>query len=221
MADGGFAVTPAAYGLPTAVEAVRGDGPLTVIVCAEYDALPGIGHACGHNVIAASSVGAALALGALADELGLRVVLLGTPAEEGAGGKIELLARGAFERGHLAVMAHPGPLTLLARTPTPSRTCTSPTRARLRMRPPTQSSESTPRMRSPWPRWRSRCCVNSCRPTPGCTGSSPMAVMHRTPSRATPKAAGTSAAPPRTRCTRSRAESANASKLVPWQPVAR
>ena len=110
MAEGGFAVTPGAYGLSTAVEAVRGDGPLTIVVCAEYDALPGVGHACGHNVIAASSVGAALALGAVADKLGIRVVLLGTPAEEGGGGKIELLSRGAFADTHLALMAHPGPV---------------------------------------------------------------------------------------------------------------
>ncbi len=110
MAEGGFEVTPGAYGLPTAVEAVRGAGPLTIVLCAEYDALPGVGHACGHNVIAASSVGAALALGTVADDLGLRVVLLGTPAEEGGGGKIELLARGAFEHAHLALMAHPGPV---------------------------------------------------------------------------------------------------------------
>ena len=53
---------PGSYGLDTAVEALHGSGPLTVVICAEYDALPGIGHACGHNVIAASSVGAALAL---------------------------------------------------------------------------------------------------------------------------------------------------------------
>ncbi|MFL6182561.1 MAG: M20 family metallopeptidase [Actinomycetes bacterium] len=110
MADGGFAVTRPAYGLATAVEAVRGTGPLTVVVCAEYDALPGLGHACGHNVIAASSVGTALALGEVADELGIRVKLLGTPAEEGAGGKLELLARGAFDGAHLALMAHPGPV---------------------------------------------------------------------------------------------------------------
>lgn len=110
MADGGFAVTSAAFGLPTAVEAERGDGPLTVVFCAEYDALPGLGHACGHNVIAASSVGAALALGAVADDIGIRVKLLGTPAEEGAGGKLELLARGAFDSVHLALMAHPGPV---------------------------------------------------------------------------------------------------------------
>jgi amidohydrolase len=107
---GGFDVTPHAYGLPTAVEAVCGSGPLTVVVCAEYDALPGLGHACGHNVIAASSVGAALALAPVADDLGIRVKLLGTPAEEGAGGKLELLDRGAFDDAHLALMSHPGPV---------------------------------------------------------------------------------------------------------------
>lgn len=110
MAAGGFDVTPQAYGVATAVEAVRGEGPMTVVVCAEYDALPGLGHACGHNVIAASSVGTALALGAVADDLGIRVKLLGTPAEEGAGGKLELLDRGAFADAHLALMSHPGPV---------------------------------------------------------------------------------------------------------------
>jgi amidohydrolase len=110
MADGGFDVKPQAYGVATAVEAVKGTGPMTVVVCAEYDALPGLGHACGHNVIAASSVGAALALGAVADDLGIRVKLMGTPAEEGAGGKLELLDRGAFDDAHLALMSHPGPV---------------------------------------------------------------------------------------------------------------
>jgi amidohydrolase len=110
MAAGGFDVTPQAYGVATAVEAVHGEGPMTVVVCAEYDALPGLGHACGHNVIAASSVGTALALGAVADDLGIRVKLLGTPAEEGAGGKLELLDRGAFADAHLALMSHPGPV---------------------------------------------------------------------------------------------------------------
>lgn len=110
LAGNGFTVQAGAHGLPTAVRATRGGGPLVVAVCAEYDALPGLGHACGHNVIAASSVGAALALGELADDLGLTVLLLGTPAEEGGGGKIELLQRGAFDGAHLAVMAHPGPV---------------------------------------------------------------------------------------------------------------
>ena len=59
------------YGLPTAVRATVGSGPLHVALCAEYDALPGIGHACGHNVIAAAAVGAGLGLAGLADDLGM------------------------------------------------------------------------------------------------------------------------------------------------------
>ncbi|MFN8158519.1 MAG: M20 family metallopeptidase [Candidatus Nanopelagicales bacterium] len=117
MAGGGFDVTPAYLGLDTALRATRGSGPLHVVLCAEYDALPGLGHACGHNIIAASSVGAALALGAVADELGLTVTLLGTPAEEGGGGKVVMLERGAFEGVHLAVMAHPGPVDVARARP--------------------------------------------------------------------------------------------------------
>jgi len=93
--------------LPTAFSARRGHGDLVLAICAEYDALPGIGHACGHNIIAASSLGAALALGDQADELGLTVEVIGTPAEEGGGGKIYLLERGAFDGAHLAMMVHP------------------------------------------------------------------------------------------------------------------
>ena len=110
MDDAGFAVEAAYLGLDTALRATTGSGPLHVVLCAEYDALPGLGHACGHNIIAASSVGAALALGAVADDLGLTVTLLGTPAEEGGGGKIVMLDRGAFDGVHLALMAHPGPV---------------------------------------------------------------------------------------------------------------
>ncbi len=95
--EAGFTVTRAAYGLETAFEAVRGSGPFRVVVCAEYDALPDIGHACGHNVIAAAGLGAAVALGEVAEEHGLTVVLLGTPAEEHGGGKVLLLERGAWE----------------------------------------------------------------------------------------------------------------------------
>lgn len=97
-----------AYGLPTAFEAEIGDpsGP-TVAILAEYDALPGIGHGCGHNIIAAAAVGAFLALATVADQLPGRVVLLGTPAEEGGNGK-ELLARaGAFDLVDAAIMVHP------------------------------------------------------------------------------------------------------------------
>jgi len=97
-----------AYGLATAFEAEIGDptGP-TVAILAEYDALPGIGHGCGHNIIAAAAVGAFLALASVADQLPGRVVLLGTPAEEGGNGK-ELLARaGAFDLVDAAIMVHP------------------------------------------------------------------------------------------------------------------
>jgi amidohydrolase len=95
--------------LPTAFAARAGSGPLHVVVCAEYDALPGVGHACGHNVIAAMAAGAGIALAEVADEAGLRVTVLGTPAEEGGGGKILLLQRGAFEGAHAAMMVHPSP----------------------------------------------------------------------------------------------------------------
>jgi amidohydrolase len=117
MDDFGFRVTPHYHGLETAVRATTGSGPLHVVLCAEYDALPGLGHACGHNIIAASSVGAAVALGEVADALGLTVTLLGTPAEEGGGGKIVLLERGAFEGVHLALMAHPGPVDVARARP--------------------------------------------------------------------------------------------------------
>jgi amidohydrolase len=103
---GGFDVEVGAYGLETAVEAVTGDGDLTVVICAEYDALPAIGHACGHNIIAAAGVGAALALAAVAQEAGLRVKLLGTPAEEHGGGKVDLLLRGAWEDASFSLMVH-------------------------------------------------------------------------------------------------------------------
>lgn len=107
MAAAGFEVTHGAHDLDTAVIATRGDGPLRIGICAEYDALPGIGHACGHNIIAAAAVGAATALGPLTDELGIEVRLLGTPAEEDGGGKILMLERGSFDGLHAAMMVHP------------------------------------------------------------------------------------------------------------------
>ena len=116
LAAGGFAVETGAYELPTAFEAKAGSGPLSIVICAEYDALPGIGHACGHNLIAASAVGAGLALAGLADDLGLTVTVLGTPAEEGGGGKVFLLERGAFNDAHAAMMVHPWPEDLLEAT---------------------------------------------------------------------------------------------------------
>ena len=110
LASGGFTVETGVADLPTAFTATAGSGPLTVGICAEYDALPGIGHACGHNVIAASAVGAGLALASIADELGITVKVFGTPAEEGGGGKIYMLDRGVFDGVHLAMMVHPAPV---------------------------------------------------------------------------------------------------------------
>jgi amidohydrolase len=107
-AERGFAIAPV-DGLDTAFRADFGSGPLVVGVCAEYDALPEIGHACGHNIIAASAVGTALALAEVADDLGLTVALLGTPAEESGGGKVLMLRGGTFDDVAVAVMVHPGP----------------------------------------------------------------------------------------------------------------
>jgi len=109
LSDGGFEVQTGAGDLPTAFVATAGTGPLTIAICAEYDALPEIGHACGHNVIAAAAVGAGIALAPLADDLGITVRVVGTPAEEGGGGKILLLERGVFDGAHAAMMVHPAP----------------------------------------------------------------------------------------------------------------
>jgi len=110
LADAGFAIEKPFCGLDTAFRARKGNGPLHVAFCAEYDALPSIGHACGHNVIATMSLGAALAAARVADEVGLTVTVVGTPAEEHGGGKILLLERGGFADEHLAMMAHPAPI---------------------------------------------------------------------------------------------------------------
>ncbi len=114
VAERGFEITAPAGGLDTAFRADFGSGPLVVGICAEYDALPEIGHACGHNIIAASAVGAALALAEVADELGMRVALIGTPAEEAGGGKALMLEAGVFDDVAAAVMIHPGPADIAA-----------------------------------------------------------------------------------------------------------
>lgn len=92
--------------LPASFAGKFGTGDLVVALCVEYDALPTIGHACGHNVNAACAVGAALALAAVADDLGITVKVLGTPAEETSGGKVDLINEGFFEDVSLAMMAH-------------------------------------------------------------------------------------------------------------------
>jgi amidohydrolase len=105
----GFAVEHPAYGMETAFAARIGSRGPEVIVCAEFDALPALGHACGHNLIAAAAVGSGVALAGLVDDLGCRVTVLGTPAEEGYGGKVDLIAAGAFEGAAAAMMVHPAP----------------------------------------------------------------------------------------------------------------
>ncbi|MFZ4670089.1 MAG: M20 family metallopeptidase [Microthrixaceae bacterium] len=103
----GIETTEHAFGLDTAFVAEVGEqGPTVAIIC-EYDALPGIGHACGHNVIAGAGLGAGVALASLAVELGGRVRILGTPAEEGGGGKEFMLRAGAFDGLDAAMMVHP------------------------------------------------------------------------------------------------------------------
>lgn len=103
----GFDVEYPAYGLETAFAARIGDDGPHVVICAEYDALPGVGHACGHNIIAAAAIGAGAALAALVHELGIRLTVLGTPAEEHYGGKVDLIDAGAFEGVAAAMMVHP------------------------------------------------------------------------------------------------------------------
>src|SRR6266550_4507463 len=109
LADAGLSVDMGICDLPTAFSCSIGSGSLTIAICAEYDALPGIGHACGHNFIASAAVGAGLALAPVADDLGITVKVIGTPAEEGGGGKILMLERGAFDGVHAAMMVHPAP----------------------------------------------------------------------------------------------------------------
>ncbi|MBW4716168.1 M20 family metallopeptidase [Saccharothrix obliqua] len=109
VAAEGFAVDRGVADLETAFVASYGSGDLVLALCAEYDALPEVGHACGHNVIAAASTGAALALRDVADELGLTVRLVGTPAEEVGGGKVLMLERGVFDDVSLSMMVHPAP----------------------------------------------------------------------------------------------------------------
>ena len=111
LTDAGFNVEAGVCDLPTAFIARAGSGPLHLGICAEYDSLPQIGHACGHNMIAAMAVGAGIAAAKLADDLGITVSVIGTPAEEvgDGGGKVLMLERGGFAGIHAAMMVHPSP----------------------------------------------------------------------------------------------------------------
>jgi len=113
LEEQGFAVTYPAYDLETSFEATAGRSGPRVVICCEYDALPAVGHACGHNIIATAALGAGAAVAGMADELGIRVTVLGTPAEEGGGGKVVLINAGAFDDAAAAMMIHPGPTDVL------------------------------------------------------------------------------------------------------------
>lgn len=102
----GFVFTDPQPSAPTALSATVGSSDFVVTFCIEYDALPDTGHACGHNVNAAATLGAALALAPLAEDLDLTVHVLGTPSAETHGGKVDLIAEGFFKRTHAAAMVH-------------------------------------------------------------------------------------------------------------------
>ena len=109
LADNGFEVEYPTGGLDTAFSATAGTEGPRVVICCEYDALPEVGHACGHNIIATAALGAGVAVAHLAEQLGIRVTVLGTPAEEGGGGKVDLINAGAFEDAAASMMIHPSP----------------------------------------------------------------------------------------------------------------
>ena len=107
LEEKGLQVKTGAYELETAFEATAGSsGPIVALLC-EYDALPGIGHACGHNIIAAAGIGAGLAASEFTEPFNGRLRILGTPAEEGGGGKVRMLNKGAFDSVEAVLMIHP------------------------------------------------------------------------------------------------------------------
>jgi len=113
LEDSGFHVEPGIVGLATAFRATYGQGSPRIALLAEYDALPKIGHGCGHNIIATSAVGAAVASKSIIDQLGGSVVVLGTPGEEVFGGKIDMVKAGAFKEIDVAMMVHPNILNMV------------------------------------------------------------------------------------------------------------
>ncbi len=104
----GFQVEKGTGGLPTSFKAVYSKGKPVIALLAEYDALPEVGHACGHNIIAASAVGAGVASRCIVDNYGGTVAVFGTPAEELFGGKVTMLQAGAFDGLDVAMIVHPG-----------------------------------------------------------------------------------------------------------------
>jgi amidohydrolase len=108
LRENGFTLETGIYELPTAFRAKYGKGKPVIGFLAEYDALPKLGHACGHNLIATSSIAAAIAAKLAVDELGGSIIVYGTPGEEGDGGKALMAERGAFRDLDAAMISHPG-----------------------------------------------------------------------------------------------------------------
>jgi amidohydrolase len=108
----GFYVERGVAGLATAFRATYGKGKPKIALLAEYDALPEIGHGCGHNIIAASAVGAGVASKIAVDNLGGSIIVLGTPGEESLGGKIDMVNAGIFDNVDVAMMVHPSTLNI-------------------------------------------------------------------------------------------------------------
>lgn len=107
LEDNGFHVERGIAGLPTAFRATYGQGRPRIALLAEYDALPKIGHGCGHNIIGVSATGAAVASKSVIDKLGGSIVVMGTPGEESFGGKIDMVKAGAFKEIDVAMLVHP------------------------------------------------------------------------------------------------------------------
>jgi len=107
LEDSGFHVERGIAGLATAFRATYGQGSPRIALLAEYDALPKIGHGCGHNIIGVSAVGAAVASKSIIDQLGGSIVVMGTPGEEGLGGKIDMVKAGTFKEIDVAMIVHP------------------------------------------------------------------------------------------------------------------
>jgi amidohydrolase len=110
----GLPVVRSAYDVETAFSVEIGSGDFCVAIVCEYDALPGIGHACGHNVIAAAGLGAGVALAPIAESHGFKLKILGTPAEEAGGGKVVMARAGAFADVGAAMMVHPADADIAA-----------------------------------------------------------------------------------------------------------
>ena len=108
LKENGFSITEGIGGLPTAFSAGYGQGKPVIAILAEYDALPKLGHACGHNLIATGAVGAGIAARKAIDRFGGSILVIGTPGEEIQGGKAIMAERGAFDGVDIAMMVHPG-----------------------------------------------------------------------------------------------------------------